>query len=208
MTTIKIETIPDVSDLGAIYQAFEDAQIDFDTANEYGEPGYDKPLRSLPILLANWNYVSKEAYVALEEAGYALEWCDEWITDDDGHAYRTSPDSFMWRPSYTLSPNCDVYGHTVSNIRDAIKTYKHSRDGDEWGTCAAWLFAAVSEMHMRSLDIPAEWQWSPGSGGGDCREWDQYETEECAQMTDTCLERFAGIMSKHYDKLKERGLNY
>jgi hypothetical protein len=207
---IKITKFDDVNDIGAIAQQFDGNGVDFSTATDYGEPGYDKPMRSLPILFANWNYVSKEAYEALEKAGYALEWADEWVTDDDAMAYRTSPDSFCWRPSFTLH-ECTVYGHTIGNIRDCIREYKASRDGDEWGNCMAWLFAIAHEMCARSLDIPDEWQFQPGAG---CcapdygREWDRWETEYCATVKDHVLERFGALLYRHSETLKKRGLSY
>ena len=72
---------------------------DFLEAMEYGEPGYSNPEKS--ILLANWNNVSDRVQDYLEEAGFSLEWSDEWIIDySSGKAYRCVPDSYDWKPAY------------------------------------------------------------------------------------------------------------
>lgn len=73
---------------------------DFDTASFYGEPGYTDPPPGACVILANWNRVPKGLADALEAEGHELEWSDEWAVDyNSGKAYRTSPDSYGWRPS-------------------------------------------------------------------------------------------------------------
>lgn len=69
-----------------------------DCASTYGEPGYSDPQAG--ILFANWNDVPRHIINGLERRGFELEWSDEWCTDSNGRAYRTSPDSYGWRPSY------------------------------------------------------------------------------------------------------------
>lgn len=76
-------------------------------AHEYGEPGYTNPERA--ILFGNWNYVSKGVGNWLEEQGFELEWEDEWITLNDGKAYRTSPNSYDWTPSYVMDEEGNYY---------------------------------------------------------------------------------------------------
>ena len=68
-------------------------------APEYGEPGYNEAPAN-GIIFADWNQVNKRVYAWLEKHGFALEWSDEWtvIWDNDGKAYRTSPDCYQWRP--------------------------------------------------------------------------------------------------------------
>lgn len=73
----------------------------------YGEPGYQDPAQA--ILFANWNEVPKWMCDYLEEAGFELEWSDEWIIDhDNGKAYRTRPDCWSWQPSYHITDNGDI----------------------------------------------------------------------------------------------------
>ena len=67
-----------------------------DQCSQYGEPGYQDP--EAGILFANWNPVPGWIQKYLEEAGYELEWSDEWYVDYNyGKAYRTSADSYHWQ---------------------------------------------------------------------------------------------------------------
>ena len=69
---------------------------------KYGEPGYNDP--EMGVVFANWNDVPKPIQEALEEAGYELEWSDEWTIDyNNDKAYRTSPSSYHWEPQWILS---------------------------------------------------------------------------------------------------------
>jgi hypothetical protein len=178
------------------------------TALKYGEPGYDQP--EIGIIFADWNRVPRFVGEWLEHHGFSCEWEDEWIEDDECRAWRTSPTSWDWRPSYT-SHECTVYGHTVNSIRDCVREYTASRDGDEWGTCTAWWFAVAHEIYARSLDIPDEWQFRPGAA---ChapdygREWERWETEFCATIKDHTLVRFGELLHRHSKALKARGLSY
>ncbi len=82
---------------------------DLDYCLAYGEPGYSDPERG--ILFANWNDVPQRIQDVLENNGFALEWSDEWIIDHDaGKAYRSSPDSYSWTPSYVLTEDCEIIG--------------------------------------------------------------------------------------------------
>lgn len=68
-------------------------------APQYAEPGYTNPRKC--ILFGNWNYFAPKATDLLEAYGYAIEWEDEWSTCSScGNAFRTSPDSYGWQPSY------------------------------------------------------------------------------------------------------------
>ena len=70
-------------------------------ASKYGEPGYQDPEKG--ILLANWNNVPSNMQKWLENAGYSLEWSDEWTVDyNNDKAYRTSPDSYSWEPQWGM----------------------------------------------------------------------------------------------------------
>jgi hypothetical protein len=61
----------------------------------YGERGYTQPEKC--ILFANWNPISRRILDYLEEAGFKLEWSDEWYIDyENDKAWRTSPDSYGW----------------------------------------------------------------------------------------------------------------
>lgn len=71
--------------------------IDFDTASEYGEPGYST---AMPVIvMANWNAFSNSEMKAIESA-VEIEWSDEWVTDDEGRAFRCQPDSHGWTQAW------------------------------------------------------------------------------------------------------------
>lgn len=75
-------------------------------AQHYGEPGYPSPDRC--VLFDDWNKVDREVQAVLEELGFALEWSDEWLVCDEGKAWRTSPDSFFWRPSCMITRGGEI----------------------------------------------------------------------------------------------------
>lgn len=63
-------------------------QHDAELVGEYGEPRYTDPENG--ILFADWNNVPKWQQDLMEEAGYELEWSDEWVSHNN-KAYRCSP---------------------------------------------------------------------------------------------------------------------
>lgn len=99
--------------------------FDFQEAMEYGEPGYSNPDQT--ILLSNWNNVSNTIQEYLEEAGFSLEWSDEWVIDyESGKTYRSSPDSYFWKPSYIQNEwsNYGIIGiDEIENDTDLMDEY-------------------------------------------------------------------------------------
>jgi hypothetical protein len=94
-----------------------------DQCSSYGEPGYTNPEQS--ILFANWNQVPERVQNYLEQAGFELEWSDEWYIDrDNDKAWRTSPNGYDWSCSvhyadgYVLTPDDDVT-EWISEMEDA-----------------------------------------------------------------------------------------
>lgn len=83
-----------------------------DCALSYGEPGYNDSDAPSGILFADWNGCPSWLTEGLERRGFALEWSDEWIVsyENNSKAYRTSPDSYSWRPYYVFTPDGDVVG--------------------------------------------------------------------------------------------------
>jgi len=80
----------------------EDGEI-YDIAEDYGEPGYSKESSEYPILFADWNNYPSSVVSMLEDVGYSIEWSDEWfVYYEESLAYRTSPDSYGWEPSYFM----------------------------------------------------------------------------------------------------------
>ena len=82
----------------------------FDTAGDYGEPGYTKDHEDGILLLdwgAGWDVrdLAREGALAavtwLETRGCELLFGDEWTVDHDhDKAYRTCSDSAFWEPSF------------------------------------------------------------------------------------------------------------
>ena len=87
---------------------------DMESVSAYGEAGYTDPEQA--VLFADWNNVSRLVQDYLEEAGFALEWSDEWaLSYEHDKAWRTSPDSYSWvcAVRYTeygdlLTPECEA----------------------------------------------------------------------------------------------------
>jgi len=80
---------------------------DMESCSNYGEPGYTDPTNS--VLLANWNDVKESTQEYLEEAGFALEWSDEWMKSyEHDKAYRTQPDSHSWISSILITDDGDI----------------------------------------------------------------------------------------------------
>lgn len=68
--------------------------------DEYGEPGYDQPRTG--IVFADWHAIDQDIQDALKEAGYDLEWPDEWYADfsrSPCKAWRTIPTHHGWQCS-------------------------------------------------------------------------------------------------------------
>jgi len=76
-------------------------------APRYSEPGYENPPHG--VLLANWNHFPSGLEKKLEEAGYGVEWNDEWLfCNDCGGAVRTEPDNMFWKPSYVITKDSEL----------------------------------------------------------------------------------------------------
>lgn len=92
----------------------------------YSEPGYDDPEGG--VYLGNWNVVDnydqdrnehilvpsgdlpKRLARILEKLGAEIEFSDEWETCDSCQkAFRTSPDSYSWKPSYVFREDDSTY---------------------------------------------------------------------------------------------------
>jgi hypothetical protein len=83
---------------------------DFQTAQAYGERGYSLPDGKVAIVFANWNNVPQPLADEIESIA-ECEWSDEWIVAyETGMAYRTSPDSYGWKPYFYITESGDVIG--------------------------------------------------------------------------------------------------
>lgn len=97
-------------------QALRAAQVESDNIElspKYAEPGYEQPTRG--VLFANWNNLPSSVEEELENAGYAVEWSDEWTTCADCNAaLRTQPDSYCWEPSFCQDEDGEYICKTCS----------------------------------------------------------------------------------------------
>ena len=104
---------------------------DIQWAAEYAEPGYSDPESG--ILFADWNACSRRVQSLLEAAGYALEWDEEWYVCECGKAFRVSPNSYSWLPSYVEALTLDVdpadYGYVM--LDEGFESGFHSGQTDD-----------------------------------------------------------------------------
>lgn len=140
---------------------------DVDWCESYGEPGYSNPERG--IIFANWNHVSRSVQDWLEHHDYALEWSDEWITcGETSKAYRTSPDSYSWLPSYVMTEDCGIIGADEVRDGEQIDAYiEHLLNNDR----AADTFGVDWTKHgFRKLNPEAyEAGFHPGQTDDPCK---------------------------------------
>jgi hypothetical protein len=125
-----------------------------DWCESYGEPGYSDTERG--IIFANWNHVSRIVQDWLEHHGYALEWSDEWIAcHETGKAYRTSPDSYAWTPSYVMTEDCEIIGRDEVLAGDQVDAYiahllNNDRAADTFGI--AWAKHGFCKLNPESFE--------------------------------------------------------
>jgi len=133
---------------------------DWDYATHYGEPGYQNP--EVGILFADWNPVSRRICDYLEEAGYELEWCDEWYVDyDNDKAWRTSPTSYDWQCSIRYTE------HGVLTPDDSLEDWIDEIAMTDWsqptGTVPSWITPNdLEERGFIKYNGDFETGWHPG----------------------------------------------
>ncbi len=108
-----------------ILNGLESRGFDYQIAFEYGEPGYSSDNQ---IILGNWNNLEKSALKAVESA-FEIEWADEWLIDDGGRAFRSSPDSYSWEPSFFIHDGEIVPHDSLSGDVDELRDYGFLFDG-------------------------------------------------------------------------------
>jgi hypothetical protein len=97
-------------------------------SRDYAEKGYTIKTEK-GILFGNWNYFSRKACDLLEQAGYELEWEDEWDTCADcGRAIRTSADSYGWTASYVILNDCELVCLDCLDFGDYLESIEDNPD--------------------------------------------------------------------------------
>jgi hypothetical protein len=71
----------------------------------------------------------------------------------------------------------------------------------------AMHFAIAGEMLHRGLNIPFDWDYSPGMAD-DPREPDSIEFDLCLEASDADLERAGNILHRYEDFLRRHGKDY
>lgn len=106
--------------LNKVLNGLQARNFDMTTASEYGEPGYstDKPF----IVFANWNDLKKSTIKLIEDE-LEIEWSDEWLTDDQGRAFRTQADSHGWTPAWFEHDGEVVPNDSLSGDADELRAY-------------------------------------------------------------------------------------
>lgn len=104
-----------------VFDILYERDIIRDTCVSYGEPGYEDP--EILILVGDWNKISHRLYSWLEKQGYSLEWEDEWICSRSGKMYRTTPDSYAWKPSYIFTEDGEILGVDEMEDDEALELY-------------------------------------------------------------------------------------
>jgi len=111
----------------------------------YGEPGYTDPEKG--IIFCNWNGVDSLTQTYLKEAGFELEWSDEWMVDyNHDKAYRTQPDSYSW----VSRIHCTIHGEIITpddDIDEWIADIEYTDKLGEASTLPNW----ISEADLTSL---------------------------------------------------------
>lgn len=75
------------------------------------------------VLLGNWNDFSGDAVTLLERAGYGIEWDDEWDTCYNcAKAFRVSPDSYGWQPTYIEFPDGERYCRECADFEGYLES--------------------------------------------------------------------------------------
>jgi len=74
-----------------------------------GDPKFGEPYRDGSASLHGIEAHYPRTFARLEEQGVELHWYDEWTVDhdNDGKAYRTTSDSYFWKPSLLVTDSGD-----------------------------------------------------------------------------------------------------
>ena len=134
----------------------------FESADEYGEPGYTNPDKC--IILGNWNEVPRWIQDYLEEAGFELEWSDEWYIhyeSSPSKAWRTSPDCYSWQCQVRF---CDGFVLTPDDdVSDWLEELSSTSPSQDHKAVPDWITEdTLAEHGFRKFNGDFESGWHPG----------------------------------------------
>jgi hypothetical protein len=152
----------------------------WDTADEYGEPGYGSTWPNetdLVVLGSYWCRCDRNSdlrdlhsiedhypriWAQLTARGVEFEWHDEWVVDHEtGKAYRTQPDSYSWTPSILITEHGDL----MTPDDDIEVLVEHC---DETGVPLSRNFATADDLTAAGFtpySTDNETGWHPGQTG-------------------------------------------
>ncbi len=126
-------------------------------SSEYAEQGYTAGPRG--ILLANWNYFTRDVIDILERAGFDTQWSDEWSTCEEcGKLVRTSGDSYYWQPSYVIMNECCIVCLACVDWEEYLESIEDNPNAAVVQACdpEKYGYVLVSQPHEY------ETGWHPG----------------------------------------------
>lgn len=146
-------------ELQNVIRELEEKGIVTDIVEGYGEPGYTLSKGKLGVALGNWNDVEKDVLDEINKV-YDIEWGDEWVVCDNRKAWRNSPDSYGWLPSFvtledgTLITRDDINADPERYINEYLLNNPHH--GDVFGvekTLEAMGFTQYNGEYATGLHI-------------------------------------------------------
>lgn len=181
--------------------AVRTAQDYWETADEYGEPGYGStwPVETALVVLGDyWCKCDRNndlrdlhsledhyprIWAQLAGRGVEFEWHDEWTVDyETGKAYRTRPDSYSWQPSVMFTE----YGDLVTPDDDIETLAQHC---DETGTPLSRNFATTDDLAVAGFtpySVDNETGWHSG------------QTDDPSKVAQTARRLFPDCQVIHY----------
>lgn len=97
-----------------------------------------------------------------------------------------------------------LYTHNMSllrNLWNELDTYYR------YGWCMSAWFAVAAEMYWRGMDIPSDWNYSPGAAR-DPREPDAPEYLYCLEASNDELRAAGNVLARYARMLKHAGKDY
>lgn len=86
---------------------------DYNTEAQFHQGICEPRYEDKAVITANWNNISRKLADVIEQADYAIEWCDEWIECDTCYKiFRCVENSYSWQmfghvfDGYALCGNC------------------------------------------------------------------------------------------------------
>jgi hypothetical protein len=93
------------------------------------------------------------------------------------------------------------------NLKQFKQEYKLIFSGDHWGTALDAWFECAGRMNRRGMNIPDEWQYSPGAAG-DGTDKESYWYALFARCGNKQLTEIGNFLTRYCQYLKYKGKDY